>query len=83
MCNDDLISHNEVDLTNNLFVYNMFLRPTSEEINNFTPEWTIINAPGFMADSKIDGTRQHNFAILNFTKKIIIIGGTGYRGEIK
>jgi phosphoenolpyruvate carboxykinase (ATP) len=36
-----------------------------------------------MADAEVDGTRQHNFAILNFTKKIILIGGTGYTGEIK
>ena len=62
----------------NLFAYNMFLRPSEEEINNFSAEWTIINAPGFMADPKIDGTRQHNFAILNFSKKIVLIGGTGY-----
>ena len=67
----------------NLFAYNMFLRPSEEEINNFSAEWTIINAPGFMADPKIDGTRQHNFAILNFSKKIVLIGGTGYTGEIK
>ena len=67
----------------NLFAYNMFLRPTEKEIENFKPEWTILNAPGFMADAKIDGTRQHNFAILSFSKKIIIIGGTGYTGEIK
>ncbi|MBT6013583.1 MAG: phosphoenolpyruvate carboxykinase (ATP), partial [Flavobacteriales bacterium] len=67
----------------NLFAYNMFLRPTNQEIDNFEPEWTILNAPGFMADAEVDGTRQHNFAILNFTKKIILIGGTGYTGEIK
>ena len=67
----------------NLFAYNMFLRPTEKEIENFTPEWTILNAPGFMANAMIDGTRQHNFAILSFSKKIIIIGGTGYTGEIK
>lgn len=67
----------------NLFAYNMFLRPTKEEIKNFEAEWSIINAPGFKADPEIDGTRQHNFAILNFTKKIILIGGTGYTGEIK
>jgi phosphoenolpyruvate carboxykinase (ATP) len=67
----------------NIFANNLFLRPTKEEILNFDPEWTIINAPGFKADPKIDGTRQHNFAILNFTKKIILIGGTGYTGEIK
>ena len=67
----------------NLFAHNMFLRPTEAELENFDPEWLIINAPGFMADPKVDGTRQHNFAILNFTKKIALIGGTGYTGEIK
>ncbi|MEJ6674508.1 MAG: phosphoenolpyruvate carboxykinase (ATP) [Polaribacter sp.] len=67
----------------NMFAYNMFLRPTEEELKSFTPEWTVINAPGFMADPKTDGTRQHNFAILNFTRKIALIGGTGYTGEIK
>ena len=67
----------------NMFAYNMFLRPTEEELKGFSPEWTVINAPGFMADPKEDGTRQHNFAILNFEKKIALIGGTGYTGEIK
>ena len=67
----------------NMFAYNMFLRPTEDELKNFTPEWTVINAPGFMADPEIDGTRQHNFAILDFTKKIALIGGTGYTGEMK
>jgi len=67
----------------NMFAYNMFLRPTKEELKDFSPEWTVINAPGFMADPEVDGTRQHNFAILNFTKKIALIGGTGYTGEIK
>ena len=67
----------------NLFAHNMFLRPTEEELESFDPEWVIVNAPGFMADPEIDGTRQHNFAILNFSKKIALIGGTGYTGEIK
>lgn len=67
----------------NLFAYNMFLRPTEEELQGFDPEWVVVNAPGFMADAEIDGTRQHNFAILNFTKKIALVGGTGYTGEIK
>ncbi len=67
----------------NMFAYNMFLRPTEEELKDFAPEWTIVNAPGFMADAEIDGTRQHNFAILDFTRKIALIGGTGYTGEIK
>ncbi len=67
----------------NMFAHNMFLRPNDEELDSFTPEWLLINAPGFVADPAVDGTRQHNFAILNFTKKIALIGGTGYTGEIK
>ncbi|MEP7141972.1 MAG: phosphoenolpyruvate carboxykinase (ATP) [Ferruginibacter sp.] len=67
----------------NLFVYNMFLRPQEEALESFSPEWHIIQVPGFKADPLTDGTRQHNFAMINFTKKIILIGGTGYTGEIK
>jgi phosphoenolpyruvate carboxykinase (ATP) len=61
----------------------MFIRPTAAELKSFDPEWNVICAPGFMADPKLDATRQHNFAVINFTKKIAIIGGTGYTGEIK
>ena len=67
----------------NLFANNLFLRPTNKEIETIQPDWVIVNAPGFMADPAIDGTRQHNFAMINFTKKMILIGGTGYTGEIK
>ncbi len=67
----------------NLFAHNMFLRPTAEELENFVPEWTILQAPSFMAVADQDGTRQHNFAILSFKKKTILIGGTGYTGEVK
>ena len=67
----------------NLFAYNMFLRPTEEELDNFTPEWHILQAPSFMADPSTDGTRQHNFAMVSFSKKLILIGGTGYTGEMK
>lgn len=67
----------------NLFADNMFLRLSNEEIAAFEPEWTILCAPAFLADPKVDGTRQHNFSIINFTKKVILIGGSGYTGEIK
>jgi len=66
-----------------IFINNMFLRPSSEELEQAVPEWTVIAAPSFMAEADEDGTRQHNFAIINFTKKIILIGGTGYTGEMK
>ncbi|QIL75024.1 phosphoenolpyruvate carboxykinase (ATP) [Hymenobacter sp. HDW8] len=67
----------------NLFCYNMFLRPAEGEDTTWTPDFSIICAPGFEADPAVDGTRQPNFAILNFTKKMILIGGTGYAGEMK
>jgi len=66
----------------NLFAHNLFLRPDRETLGQ-QPEWTIIAAPGFLADPSTDGTRQENFSIINFSKKIILIGGTGYTGEIK
>ncbi|WP_431357429.1 phosphoenolpyruvate carboxykinase (ATP) [Hymenobacter nitidus] len=67
----------------NLFCYNMFLRPEAGADTSWLPDFTIICAPGFEADPAVDGTRQANFAILNFTKKMILIGGTGYAGEMK
>jgi phosphoenolpyruvate carboxykinase (ATP) len=66
----------------NLFANNVFLRDNvAESAEN--PEWTIIAAPGFGADPASDGTRQANFSVLNFAKKMILIGGSGYTGEIK
>lgn len=67
----------------NLFVYNMFLRPNQEEITDFMHDWVVYAAPTCLANPKTDGTRQQNFAAINFTKKKIIIGGTAYTGEIK
>lgn len=69
--------------SSNLFAYNMFLRPEASELESIEPDWLVIQAPGFKCAGEIDGVRQGNFAILNFTKKIAIIGGTGYTGEIK
>jgi len=67
----------------NLFCYNMFLRPEESELEDFSADWHVVCAPGFMADPAVDGTRSHNFAILDFTRKIALIGGTGYTGEMK
>lgn len=67
----------------NMFANNMFLRPSKAELENFKHDWVIVCAPGFRANPSVDGTRQHNFSIINFTKKIILIGGSAYTGEIK
>jgi phosphoenolpyruvate carboxykinase (ATP) len=67
----------------NLFAYNMFLRPSAEELHTFKPNFTIICIPEFKANPAEDGTKKENFAIINFTKNMILIGGTGYTGEMK
>ncbi len=67
----------------NLFCYNMFISPSNEQLEDFHPDFTVLAVPEFEADVAIDGTRQKNFAIVNFSKRIIIVGGTGYTGETK
>lgn len=67
-----------------LFVSNMFIEPTAEELKSFgNPDWTVVQAPDFNANPETDGTRQGNFSILNFSEKVAIIGGSRYTGEIK
>ena len=65
------------------FADNMFIRPEASEYSDFRPDWTVASAPGFHAIVGEDGTPRSNFAIVNFTERMIIIGGTGYTGEIK
>ncbi|WP_088032926.1 phosphoenolpyruvate carboxykinase (ATP) [Evansella clarkii] len=67
----------------NLFVQQLFIRPTENELKDFTPEFTIVSAPGFKADPAIDGTNSEAFIIVSFEKKTILIGGTEYAGEMK
>ncbi len=87
VCSEDKYRMNVRVITetawSNLFCYNMFLRPEEAELTSFTPEWHVVCAPHFFADPLVDGTRQENFAILDFTRKIALIGGTGYTGEMK
>ena len=64
-----------------LFFSNMFINNSANLDDR--DSWTILCAPTFKADPNVDGTRQQNFAILNFSKKMVLIGGTGYTGEIK
>lgn len=68
---------------NNLFAYNMFLRPKEEELQNFKPDWHVFSLPGLQLDPKECGTRQSNAAVVSFKHKMILIAGTGYTGEIK
>lgn len=67
----------------NLFCSNLFIQPSSEDLSNFEREWVILQVPEFEAEPEIDGTRSTNFTIVNFTEKVILIGGTAYTGEMK
>lgn len=67
----------------NLFVHQLFIRPSAEELAAHEPNFTVICAPGFNAIPAVDGTKSEAFIILNFEKRIVIIGGTSYAGEMK
>jgi phosphoenolpyruvate carboxykinase (ATP) len=67
----------------NLFCHHLFGRPNEGDQLAETREWLILQAPGFLADPETDGTRQQNFTAVSFSKKIILIGGTAYTGEMK
>ncbi|WP_276485167.1 phosphoenolpyruvate carboxykinase (ATP) [Paraflavitalea pollutisoli] len=67
----------------NLFAYNMFLRPTEEQLEHFTADWLILSAPGLKLDPQECGTRQHNASVISFKHRTILIAGTGYTGETK
>jgi phosphoenolpyruvate carboxykinase (ATP) len=67
-----------------LFARNLFLPVTgAEALAAHKPQFHILHAPSFLADKDRDGTRSEAFVVLNFTKKLVLIGGTKYAGEIK
>lgn len=66
-----------------LFSYNMFIRPTTKQLQSHKPEFTVLAAPNLYADPEEDGTRSSTFIFVNFDKKMILIGGTLYSGEVK
>jgi phosphoenolpyruvate carboxykinase (ATP) len=67
----------------NLFARNLFIRLEPEQIPDHIPEFTILQAPGFHADPEEDGVNSEVFIVLNLEKRMILIGGTSYAGEIK
>ncbi len=66
-----------------LFARNMFIRPPADELDGFTPDWTILHAPNMQADPAIDGVRSTTAIAVSLTKRIICIAGSEYGGEIK
>ncbi|MFJ7736730.1 phosphoenolpyruvate carboxykinase (ATP) [Lysinibacillus sp. NPDC097287] len=67
----------------NLFVHQLFIRPTEEELASHVADFTIVSAPNFKADPAVDGTASETFIIVSLEKKVILIGGTEYAGEMK
>jgi phosphoenolpyruvate carboxykinase (ATP) len=65
------------------FVRNMFIRPDATELPTFDPNFTVLHAPEFQADPAKHGTRTGTFIVLNLAKRMILIGGTRYAGELK
>ncbi|HCU11485.1 MAG TPA: phosphoenolpyruvate carboxykinase (ATP) [Gemmatimonadetes bacterium] len=66
-----------------LFARNLFIRPNADELLNFEPDLTVVSVPSVKADPKRDGTRSETFILVNLARRIVIIGGTEYAGEIK
>ena len=66
-----------------LFIRNMLIQAKPTELEGFEPQFTVLQLPDFRADPELDGTKSETFIILNFTRKLVLIGGTQYAGEIK
>ncbi|RUL82951.1 phosphoenolpyruvate carboxykinase (ATP) [Tautonia sociabilis] len=66
-----------------LFARQLFITPGRDELARFRPEFTVVAAPDFKADPARDGTRSEVFILLNFARRMVLIGGTLYAGEIK
>ena len=67
----------------NLFIRTLLVRPAASELADFAPEYTIIDLPSFRADPARHGCRSETVVAVNFTEKLILIGGTAYAGEMK
>jgi phosphoenolpyruvate carboxykinase (ATP) len=67
----------------NLFIRTLLVRPTQDELVGFEPEYTIIDLPSFRADPDRHGSRSETVVAVNFSEKLILIGGTAYAGEMK
>jgi len=69
--------------SHNLFVHQMFIRPDAEQLKSFAPGFTVICAPSLQLDPATDGTNSEATIMLNFEKKIVLVAGTRYAGEMK
>ena len=66
-----------------LFIQHLLIEPNAGQHDGFVPEFTIIDLPGFVADPKNHGCESGTVIAVNFSKRIVLIGGTSYAGEMK
>src|ERR687898_919407 len=66
-----------------LFARQLFRRPSRKELEDFEPEWTVISVPEFLAEPEEDGTESETFVGVDFSRKVVLVAGTRYAGEIK
>jgi len=66
-----------------LFSTQLFIRPTREELQHHKPELTVIALPGLHGDPAADGIHSEAFIVLSFERRLVLIGGSQYAGEIK
>ncbi|MBL8783842.1 MAG: phosphoenolpyruvate carboxykinase [Deltaproteobacteria bacterium] len=66
-----------------LFANNMFIRPSAADLAAFAPDFTVLHAPGFKCEPARDGTFSEAAIVLDFTRKMVIITGSEYAGEMK
>lgn len=67
----------------NLFVHQLFLRPTAAELEGHKADFTVISVPGLQADPEVDGIHSEAFVVLHIGKRLVLVGGTHYAGEMK
>src|SRR6202049_778530 len=67
----------------NLFARNLFIPAEGQALRGFKPEFAVVNACNFLASPERDGTRSETFIIIDFSRRLVLIGGTKYAGEIK
>ena len=66
-----------------LFASNMFIQPPHDALADFVPDFTVLHAPYLQADPERDGVNSGSFILVHFARRLVLVGGTEYAGEIK
>ncbi len=66
-----------------LFAQNMFIRPDADDLPGMVPDMTVIQVPDLLAEPELDGTNSETFILVNFGRRLVLVGGTAYAGEVK